>query len=185
MSKLPGVTLILSTFNRPQELKRFLDMIKMQTHKRWELIVCDESPEGYGKDMCFGRKNVDWWHFEHANDWGQTAKEKAIGLAAYDIIGFTNDDAVYRYDYFEKLVSGLEEGADFAYCDMLWNGKELKKAKPKTNHIDVGGFLVRKKFLEITPWEDKGRCGDGTLVEALIENGAVPIYIEEPLYEKH
>jgi glycosyltransferase involved in cell wall biosynthesis len=182
-SKKPLVSVIVTTYNRPHKLKTFIESMIAQEFQDWEVIIGDESVDGYGVVFTNYDPRVHWVKREQPiNDWGQTSKETiALTLAEGEWFCFPNDDAEYHPQFLSQLLSAAErDGAGMAYCNCSLPNHPFLDTKPLECWIDVGGFIVRKDCLP--PWADKGGRGDGKLVEAMVANGGVMSKVSEVLY---
>jgi len=119
------------------------------------------------------------------NDWGQTAKEKALEYAKGEYVMFPNDDAYYVPTALEVMVKGME-GSDMVYCDWLFDNQRYNKVEvqPKVGMIDIGGFMTKTKIVKELGWFNKGNCGDGHLIQA-IANKYKHKKVEGVLYVKN
>lgn len=155
-------------------------MLEVQTYQDFRVIVLDESvdPKITAKNMklCKPLRRVNHVKCSDYNDWGQTAKERAIlSLSEHannidSLVIVPNDDAYYVPTAFAEFVKGME-GNDMVYCDWLWDMDRYKpqQALPTTGRIDVGGFMTRVGIIKDLGWNDKGPEGDGKLIERIAE----------------
>jgi glycosyltransferase involved in cell wall biosynthesis len=100
------VSLVLATLGRDSELVDFLNSLRHQTYKDFELIIVDQNKDGKIDAIvetlkaCLDVKHVkvDFVGLARARDYG-------IGLAQGRIIAFPDDDCAYERDVLEKVVA--------------------------------------------------------------------------------
>jgi glycosyltransferase involved in cell wall biosynthesis len=173
------ISVICSTYNRPDCLERLIKNLKEQTYQDWELLVMDESPDWYSQDMHGGDPRITTQHCERFNDWGYSVKEIGAARARGDYLCFPADDAQYHPQFFEKL---LALNVDFAYSDFTHNGTPCNAA-PEVCRIDIGGFIVKKHVFEAVGFPDHGDLADGKFAE-LVAKDYTHTKVPEILYYK-
>ena len=182
------ISIIIATYNRPIHLRSFVISLALQTYRDFEVIVMDEAQDEktkkLNKKFCKELK-VKYHQCPDFNDWGQTAKEKALDFVKGEYVMFPNDDAYYVPTALEVMVKGME-GSDMVYCDWLFDNQGYNKieVQPKVGRIDVGGFMTKTKIVKELGWKDKGNEGDGKLIEA-IANKYKHKKVEGVLYVKN
>lgn len=98
-------TIIVPTYNRPKELKDFIQSLLKQTEKPSELIIIDdgkmesipyrENLDAAGIDTIYAKKSIP----------GLTeSRNKGLSLAKGDIIFFFDDDVILYPDYLEEIL---------------------------------------------------------------------------------
>ena len=100
------VSLVLATLGRDSELVDFLNSLRQQTYKDFELIIVDQNKDGKIDAIvetfkaCLDVKHVkvDFVGLARSRDYG-------IGLAQGRIIAFPDDDCAYERDVLEKVVA--------------------------------------------------------------------------------
>lgn len=172
------VSIICSTWNRPDCLERLIENLKRQTYKKWELLIMDESPDFYSR--VHKSRKIKPIHCQRFNDWGYSVKEIGARQSTGELLCFPADDAQYDSTFLEKLALDY----DLIYCNCTMNGPNFI-VQPKIGHIDIGGFLVsRQAFDYVNGFEDKSGCGDGEFIERVIRQGFTQYKVEETLYFK-
>lgn len=162
----PKVSIIISTYNRPQLLKRAIESVQKQTFTDWELIVVHD---GNDRKVINGETSLDilndrrilWVLIEHfGND--TKPKNEGIKLAKGKYIAFLDDDNTWRPDHLQLLVKCLDENPDIAmaYGDR-WVVNETQLGQDRMgvsseftpallahhNYIDTSDVLVRREAL--------------------------------------
>lgn len=108
-------SLILATLGRDIELVSFLNSLKSQTYRAFELIIIDQNKDKKIDSIveqfinCFSIKHikVDFSGLGKARDCG-------IQFACGEIITFPDDDCVYEVDVLEKVVGEFERQKELA-----------------------------------------------------------------------
>lgn len=193
---MPAVSLICLS-DRPLSLAVFLSALQVQSRRDWEAIVLDQTE---GDDVSrvvaaavdrAGDSRISWRRVPRRGDWGQMEKWTATAGARGDWVGFPNDDAYYCPRYLELMLArGEAAGAELVFCNWVSAADGPLAYSPyvgwpRTGHIDVGGFLVRRARLLSHGWPDRGPTGDGALVEGLVRSGAAPCHVPATLYVKN
>jgi len=108
-------SLILVTLGRDTELVSFLNSLKSQTYRDFELIIIDQNKDQKIDSIvekftnCFpvNHIKVDFSGIARARDYG-------IQFARGEIIAFPDDDCVYEVDVLEKVVGEFERRKELA-----------------------------------------------------------------------
>ncbi len=193
--KTPGykrslISFIVSSYDRPQNLRLSLASLALQTEPH-EIIVCCNHPSAkvlaQHKAIArqFGAKVY------HTGKWGAyccySSAEMIIerGLAKGEWVGFPSDDTIVFACFSDLMMRAARENNwDLVYCDCVYDpmvrissGVErygLLSVEPKLNKIDKTGFLMKLEHFNGFP--GKRRPGgvaacDGLLIEELVEQG--------------
>lgn len=134
------ISIIIPTYNRPQELKNCIQSILAQTVKPDELIIIDdgelsklpfeEECKNFGINYIYYKKDIP----------GLTAsRNKGIELASGDIIFFFDDDLVLFSDYIDEILK-VYKGDSKGIIGGVGGITEYKSLKLKT---------IFKKIIEI------------------------------------
>ena len=121
-------------------------------------------------------------------DWHQTVKAQAITITEAECLVFPADDAYYAPVFIEQMLLGAAQGnAELIYCNWVYNQMRYMPwtANPRTGHIDVGGFMVRKTAALRVPWTSRAQTGDGKWIEELVASGVRHARLDQTLYVKN
>lgn len=120
--KLPLVSVVIPTYNRPKELAAALDSIANQTYPEIEVIVVNDG----GKDVVpvlqrFEKKLSLQYKYQEQNRGAGAARNAGMALARGTFIAFLDDDDIYRPEHLYTLVAELvaNESIVAAYTDAL------------------------------------------------------------------
>lgn len=154
----PKVSVIISTYNRPDKLRRALASVHAQLYDDYEVIVVDDcSPDesAWSKvtddwKLLFDTRGIDSWWLRLGENSGNQCMPKNMGIAQArgDYIAYLDDDNIWRAHHLKTLVAAIE--SDFSH-DMAYSRRCL--------HIDddtlkkVGDpNLQRIQDIPGTPW---------------------------------
>lgn len=156
------ISIILTTYNRRELLKRSIKAILEQSFKDFELIVVDDfSKDGTQKFMNkLVKKNEKVRHIRLEKNHGSDnyPKNRGIQEAKGEFIAFMDDDDVYKKDALKVLYNYISlSGADLVYGDYIYHqGKEVKagwsidfdmKLLQNMNYIAMPVVMVKKSCL--------------------------------------
>lgn len=152
----PLVSVIVPTYNRPQQIVETIDSIIEQTYKNIEIIVVNdagpdiESVISQFKDRC----NIEY--LRHTENRGLAAtRNTGIQAANGKYIAYLDDDDIYYPEHIEKLVNFLET-TDYkvVYTDANRAHQQLHgdnyivthKDVPYSSDFDRDGILTGNRF---------------------------------------
>lgn len=143
----PKVSVIISTYDRPQRLDRALASVHAQTFSDFEVVVVDDcSP-----DMEAMRTVLEKWYFKFeergieliAMRLGENSgyqcmpKNRGIEMARGDYIAYLDDDNTWRPRHLQVLVEAIE--SDFS-TDMVYSRQSCSYEDPSLQE------KLREKF---------------------------------------
>lgn len=96
-NQTPWVSFCMSTFKRPEFLKKALNIIQQQTFDNFEVIVSDNDPDGSGKEIVESLEDGRFKYFHNGINLGMVKSfNKSIERSSADyIVMITDDDPVY------------------------------------------------------------------------------------------
>lgn len=175
------LTILISTYNRPEKLLRLLRILKDQTCQSFVIWILDESPDVYGAKLAeqitgegFESTRITSFKCRDNNDWGQQNKDLFAKRAVTPYLSFMNDDSMYDLRYVETMLQEAHRTrADIIACDFKHESLGIVETYPAIGRIDIGNFIMnRQLFLNIDGFTDFGPCGDGVLICKAMVNGA-------------
>lgn len=164
----PRASVVISTYNRPEMLKRAIESVQAQTFKDWELIVAEDGAEGEGlgdypnlmvNEPDRYRLTIINPHF----GCDTLPKNRGIKEAKGELIALLDDDNTWRPDHLQSLVKCLDDNPqiDVAYGDRYLHDETNPKNNGigffhdfnsyllmQRNYIDTSDVLVRKAALQ-------------------------------------
>jgi glycosyltransferase involved in cell wall biosynthesis len=153
MSRIPLVSVIIPTYNRPDTLKTAIESVQAQTFRDFEIVVVSDCGsnelEQTVKDMNT-RQNITY--VRHGMNRGLGAsRNTGLGVARGKYIAYLDDDDFFYPDHLETLVEYLERtGEKVAYTDAhrIWQHKvdgvyqEFKRDAPYTEDFKYHVILI-------------------------------------------
>lgn len=100
------ISLILATLGRDRDVSEFLESLKSQTFKDFELIIIDQNKDG--KIDVIVEQYTDCLEIKHVKvsfTGNARARDYGIGLAQGRIVAFPDDDCAYDKHVLEKVVA--------------------------------------------------------------------------------
>lgn len=142
----PKVSVILTTFNRPQLLQRAVDSVLAQTFKDFELIIIDDfsdqPPNIHLKD---GEDRVMPIRMPYNTGFWVRPRNVGLMVARAPFIAYLDDDNVYLPNHLEVLYEAIKNGQ----YDVVYGDRVYKSANPKENKfMGVMSFDFDMKKLE-------------------------------------
>lgn len=120
------ISLIMATLGRKNEVDRYLQSLCMQTYTSFELIIVDQNPEYFLSDIIKKYKDkININHILTAEKGLSKARNLGLKYIHGDIIGFPDDDCVYRIDTLQNVVSSLQGDIDAVTGTVISNLHQL------------------------------------------------------------
>ena len=173
------VGFIISTFNRPEQLRVALASLAAQSIKEIEVWVADNSNDSEARRRNHGlvAEQDRRFHYVHTakSDWCRAANQVAPMVKAH-WIGFPTDDAYYPPLWVEAMLTRVP-GADLRMSDCQSDSLgsawyHIIPAYPKLGGVVKGGFLVRRElFKKFFIGPQAAAVADALLVEELVGKG--------------
>nr|WP_315174686.1 glycosyltransferase family A protein [uncultured Flavobacterium sp.] len=139
--RLPLVSVIITTYNRVDYLKKAIDSVFNQSYKNLDLIVVDDGTIGEeNKYLCSRYKTINYLKIKNSGGPCKPRNE-GIKLAKGDYIIFLDDDDIWEHNKIEILLDALEKNPTFGlahhYCKLIdENDKELNKYVGKPGKLE-------------------------------------------------
>lgn len=128
----PLVSVVLTTYSRPDLLKKAISSVLKQSLENFELIIVDDFSPNRAENLKLAKSfNDDRIHYictDH--NYGHDSHPKNLGIkeAKGEYITFLDDDDSYRVDALKILSIYMKESdADIVYGDYLIGEKDGKK----------------------------------------------------------
>jgi len=105
------ISIIIVTYNRPNDLKETLQTVLAQTYPIHEIIIVDDSSDDSAKQICEQFQSTFpalIWHRNRSTHAIPDARNQGISLATGDIICFLDDDVSLKNDYLDKITKVFE-----------------------------------------------------------------------------
>ncbi|MCP3931911.1 MAG: glycosyltransferase family 2 protein [Bacteroidetes bacterium] len=161
------ISIIVSSYNIENYIKKCLDTIINQTLRDIEIIIVDDASTDSTQDIIREVAKTDdriKTVFFNQNTIGGvgSAANAGIEIAQGEYIGFADGDDWYELDMFERLyVNAIENNADVSFCNFLIWDEILKTEEQPSDaqkwdlagrdRIRVTSRSMRKKYLGFNP----------------------------------
>lgn len=146
------VSVIISTYNRPELLKRAINSVLNQTFKNFEIIVIgDKCPvlESTMQHYCDDR--IIWWNlYKNYNDGGTTPKNYALRMClTTSLVTYLDDDNYWEQNHLESLYSLFEKdkSLSYAFSSMVMGNYKIICTKPLLYRIDTSCIMHKQNLL--------------------------------------
>jgi glycosyltransferase involved in cell wall biosynthesis len=157
------ISVIISTYQRPDRLKKAIQSVLNQTYPNWELVVVDDNSKDDTQAVVKSFKDKRISYIKLTKNSGTDAKPKNQGIMASkgEYIAFLDDDNEYRPDHLMALYNELTRISpvpyvtkeistlDVVYGDR-WLTDETKRIKPQLGismEFDPT-FLMQRNFID-------------------------------------
>lgn len=162
---MPKVSVIISTYNRPEQLKKAIESVQNQTFKDFEIIVVDDASDDDNARDLLGelstKDKITVLRLGHNSGSDTKPKNTALKASRGKYIAFLDDDNTYRPDHLQLLVNELDRDTELtvAYGDRWLTetdqlpaqiGKYSDYTPGKLmveNYIDTSDVLIRREAL--------------------------------------
>ncbi len=112
-SKLPTCTIVIPTYNRPQDIVKCLNSILYQTSLPEEVILVDDGNlPGFPLEEQLVAKGISCRFVKKERPGLTESRNKGISLAANEIIVFVDDDIILQQDALRELLAVFADDPD-------------------------------------------------------------------------
>lgn len=198
MSEEPLVSIIITTYNRPESLQKAIEKCINQSYQRKEILVVDTSGEKYARDIVDQYEEVSY--FGTSKELGQIASwNRSVDKVSGDYIQLHDDDDWLKPSKIEQQVEYLKqkEDADVVYCGITSEMGEVllpessnrgdvteQALKQNVERCQTTTMLIdSSKFEEVMPIHEFGCLGDLALQIELCQITRFD-FIEKPLVRR-
>lgn len=183
------VSIVMPTFDRPDELLKAVWSVFAQTDTDWMLfIVGDACPTlqqtmqrfvlECAKDSEKKRHlhRVRWWNLsKHSGMWGAVSRNYGLKmLCKTDWVAYLDDDNTWTPEHLTSMRKAAAEkpAAEFVLASMLVEGKPILCDKPEFKRVDASSFMHKRSLAERFggwPMQNVGYANDWTFVEKWVD----------------
>lgn len=164
------ISVICSTYHRPQLLKRAIESVIAQTYTDWEMIIVNDDPDYETKSVVESFNNNKLTYISMGSKFGcdTRPKNKGVQSSRGEYIAFLDDDCTYRPDHLQALYNEIKKGeVDVVYGDR-WIYDEEKPISigifhefdpflmMRRNYIDTSDVLIKREAIfEVGGFDEK------------------------------
>jgi len=167
------ISVIISTYKRPERLKRAIESVLNQTFKDFEVIIVDDNSKDNTEEVVKSFKDARIKYIKRTKNFGCDTRPKNEGILASkgEYIAFLDDDNTYRPDHLAILFNEMQKNSktDVAYGDR-WLNDETKRIAPQLgiasdfdpsllmqrNFIDTSDVLIKRQALfDVGGWDER------------------------------
>ena len=190
------VSVVITTFNRPDCLLKALGGVKSQLYPPFEIIIIDDnSSQSYESAMpaisALGAKYLR----QSVSCGANKARNLGVKEAKGEVIAFLDDDDIWLPKYLITLVGHYEAGADAIVSGFKQLGNEdvvvvnddeevTKKSLLRGNtYCGMSGFSARRELLLVNPFDESLNNGqDWDMYVRLFQQGVNFKNIPNPIF---
>lgn len=155
------ISIIVSTYNRPERLKQAIQSVIDQTFQDWECIVVSDGHSDANSDIVKGFTNNKIKYFE-IDHFGCDTKPKNYGImqSKGDCIAFLDDDVRYKPEHLFILHKNIiDSGADIVYGDRFI----FNELDPSMNTVGIHNdynphLLMQRNYIDTSDVLIKREC---------------------------
>ena len=145
------ISIVISTYNRPELLKKAIKSVFEQTYKNYELIIVGDKCPILDKFMEKNKDNrIKWWNLgENMNDGGAGPKNYALKyICEGNFIAYLDDDNYWENNHLESLFKLFDDDTQYTFSSFVSGEYKIKFKEPKKYRIDTSCVLHRRELLE-------------------------------------
>jgi glycosyltransferase involved in cell wall biosynthesis len=193
----PFFSIIITTYNRENVLRRALDSLINQTDNDWEAIIVDDDSTDNTSSLVlpYTKSNSGFKYFKKAHSGEALTKNEGIKLASGKYISFLDSDDEYsrRHLHLRKAILMQNPLVNFLYggVKILGNQYVPDRVDPSKrinlNECVIGGtfFIERELLIRLKGFREIILGTDSDLFERAASIGAVMMETKIPTYIYH
>lgn len=190
------ISLIMATLGRTKTVESFLQSLKKQTYKKFELIIVDQNK--HDKLFSFSDKYKKYFDIRHIKSKKGLSHARNIGIQYIngDIIAFPDDDCIYPVDLLYNVNNIFENNKDYDGItgkvidfegEMSFGNFDSKKGVITkhncwTRAVSISIFLKKKVIDKVGKFDTCLGIGSGTPWESGEETDYILRALENNFY---
>jgi glycosyltransferase involved in cell wall biosynthesis len=193
----PFFSVIITTYNRANILKKALDSLLSQTEKDWEAIIIDDesSDDTYEQVLPYLKSNAAFRYYRYEHCGEAMAKNKGINLSTGKFVSFLDSDDEYNPSHLQsrKAILLKDPSIRFLYGGVYIIGNQYVPDRFDNNkriHLSecaIGGtfFIERNTLIQLNGFRKIVIGTDADLFERAMTAGIVLKETRLPTYIYH
>lgn len=193
----PFFSIIITTYNRANVLKKALDSMLSQTEKDWEAIIIDDesSDDTYSQVLPYLKRNTAIRYYRNTHSGEAMSKNKGINLSAGKFVSFLDSDDEYNTSHLHSRKTILIEDPSirFLYGGVYIIGNQFVPDRFDYNkkiHLSecaIGGtfFIERNTLIQLKGFRKIVLGTDADLFERAVKSGISMKETRLPTYIYH
>ncbi len=111
--ELPSFDLVVATVDRVSELRRLLESLDRQTHRRFRVVLADQNEDDRVEAALAAHSGLDLVHVRSERGLSR-ARNRGLEELSADLVAFPDDDCAYAPDLLERVARrfGADAGLD-------------------------------------------------------------------------
>jgi glycosyltransferase involved in cell wall biosynthesis len=141
MNHLPWVSFCISTYKRPEFLRKQIELLLQQTFKDFEIIISDNDPDASGKEVVESFPDRRIKYFTNTNNLGMIRSfNKSIDRALTNYIVMVTDDDPIEKEFLSDFFELYKKYPGYSiYCGFL-----RKHAEPEQVEVIDGNCFINE-----------------------------------------
>lgn len=148
------ISVVIPTFNRAAKLKRCLESLKQQTHKNFDVLICDDGSTDETSKIALEFESFLDINFIAGEHFGGPARPRNYGIkhSTSDYIAFLDSDDEWYPEKLQKIATLISEGHDVIYHDMrIVNNSLPLKIHPNSKSRDLHSPIFNDLIIKGNP----------------------------------
>ncbi len=145
--RAPMFSVVIPTYDRPQNLTALMKRLELQTERNFEVVVIDQSPEPWTEARNAWRFKLNYYHTDVKGAVG--ARNKGAFFARGEFIAFVDDDCLPARDWLEKARRYFDDAAIVGLEGLIVSDTqdELNYRSVSNRHFEGLGFMTANFFI--------------------------------------
>lgn len=190
------ISVVITTFNRPEFLIEALEGIKNQYCSPHEVIIIDDnSSVSYKSAMPTVDSTAAKYYRQNISCGANKARNLGVEYATGDIVAFLDDDDVWLPEYLKTLQEVYQSGAEAVVTgfkqlgkeDVIVVNKDILVSKPSllrgNTYCGMSGFSAKRQLLLKNTFDESLNNGqDWDMYVRLFQQNITFVNIPKPLF---
>jgi glycosyltransferase involved in cell wall biosynthesis len=147
------VSVVTSTYDRPNVLRDAIDSVRRQTYRDWEHIVVSDGPDERVDALvaAYDDPRIRAYHTRRVGWWGNHQRNYALKFATGEFVLFVDDDNVIYPNCLETMVRGFSSPEiGYVVCPVRYGEDWILAPTPefRVGEIDLLNYMARRRLVE-------------------------------------